>query len=90
MTCDAQTALLTEAGRCLSAAEAGAKKQAKATKSAKQTGRFPPGLEWEILLADTVILNGLTSALGCAWAVRPRGDGVDGIGDATVRRTWGT
>jgi hypothetical protein len=54
---------MAEASRCLTAAEAGAKKQAKAMKSAKPTGQFPPGLEWEILLADTVILNGMTSAL---------------------------
>lgn len=55
---------MAEATRCLTLAEAGAKKQLKA-KSGKQTGRFAPGLEWEVLLADTVILSGMTSALRC-------------------------
>lgn len=54
--------LMAEATRCLGLAEAGAKKQLKA-KAAKQTGRFAPGLEWEVLLADTVILSGMTNAL---------------------------
>ena len=61
--------LMAEATRCLALSEAGAKKQLKA-KSTKQTGRFAPGLEWEVLLADTVILSGMTNALRCVLSCR--------------------
>jgi hypothetical protein len=55
--------LMSEATRCLSLAEAGAKKQMKIAKSAKQAHRFPAGIEWEIVHADAVVLLGLTNAL---------------------------
>ena len=60
-----QTALLTEAQRCLSLSEAGSKKQLKASKYAKPTTKFPPGTEWELLNSDAVILLGLNHALRC-------------------------
>ncbi|TFY71558.1 hypothetical protein EVG20_g1442 [Dentipellis fragilis] len=52
-----------EASRLLAVAEAGAKKQVKLHKASKHVGRFPPGTEWELVHADTVILLGLTNAL---------------------------
>ncbi|OCH93858.1 hypothetical protein OBBRIDRAFT_789896 [Obba rivulosa] len=58
-----ETGLMAEASRCLALSEAGAKKQLKASKYAQQTTQFPPGTEWELLLADAVILLGLTHAL---------------------------
>lgn len=57
-----QTALMAEAGRCLTLSEAGARKQLKAAKS-NANGRFAPGMEWEILQADAIVLLGLTQAL---------------------------
>ena len=53
---------MTEAARCLALAEAGAKKQIKEARP-RESGRFEPGLEWEILQADSVVLLGLTHAL---------------------------
>ncbi len=53
---------MSEATRCLTLAEAGAKKKVKSSKSTP-TGRLPPGLEWEVLHADSVVLLGLTQAL---------------------------
>jgi hypothetical protein len=53
---------MAEANRCLTLSEAGAKKMLKLAQ-AKGPQRFQPGLEWEILHADAVILLGLTSAL---------------------------
>ncbi|PCH37913.1 hypothetical protein WOLCODRAFT_135919 [Wolfiporia cocos MD-104 SS10] len=58
-----ETGLLVEAQRCLALSEAGSKKQAKASKSAKPTTQFPPGTEWELLHSDAVILLGLNHAL---------------------------
>ncbi|KZT09584.1 uncharacterized protein LAESUDRAFT_741851 [Laetiporus sulphureus 93-53] len=58
-----ETALLAEATRCLSASEAGSKRQLKAFKSAKPSAFFPPGTEWELLHSDAVILLGLNHAL---------------------------
>ncbi|KAJ7290503.1 hypothetical protein C8J57DRAFT_1276000 [Mycena rebaudengoi] len=56
--------LMGEATRLLTLSEAGAKKYAKAAPTTgKSGGRFPPGLEWEILNADAVVLLGLTHAL---------------------------
>lgn len=52
-----------EAARCLSQSEAGAKKQLKATKASNVSGNFPAGVEWEILQADAVVLQGLVHAL---------------------------
>ncbi|KAF7292169.1 hypothetical protein MIND_01244000 [Mycena indigotica] len=73
-----ESGLMTEAARLLAASEAGAKKakesEAKrvreAAKSAKPGavvrdggGRFAAGVEYEILMADAVVLLGLTQAL---------------------------
>ncbi|EMD38154.1 hypothetical protein CERSUDRAFT_113305 [Gelatoporia subvermispora B] len=58
-----ETGLMAEASRCLALSEAGAKKQLKSSKSVKPNTQFPPGTEWELLLADAVILLGLTHAL---------------------------
>lgn len=55
--------------KALGAAEAGAKRQAKSSKSGKQTGKYAPGLEWEVVLADTIILNGATNVLRSVNAV---------------------
>jgi hypothetical protein len=51
---------MTEASRVLALAEAGAKKKSKV---ARGSHRFAPGVEWEVLQADAVVLLGLTSAL---------------------------
>lgn len=63
---------MTEATRLLTLSEAGARRQAKLRPAPTVTTgrgggkqpRFPPGLEWEILGADAVVLLGLTNALG--------------------------
>lgn len=54
---------MPEAVKALGAAEAGAKRQAKISSRATATGRFPAGLEWEVVSADTIILNGATNIL---------------------------
>lgn len=59
-----QTGLMGEAAKCLSQAEAGAKKRHKSLKPSRPSGNFAPGLEWEILLADAVVLQGMVHALG--------------------------
>jgi hypothetical protein len=51
---------MTEATRCLTLSEAGARKKKNENGSAS---RFLPGLEWEILVADAVVMLGLTHAL---------------------------
>ena len=53
---------MTEASRVLALAEASAKKMSKVTRGSH---RFSPGVEWEVLQADAVVLLGLTSALRC-------------------------
>ncbi|KAG6815974.1 hypothetical protein H0H87_009701 [Tephrocybe sp. NHM501043] len=58
-----ESGLLVEATRCLSQSEAGARKQMKSAIKAHPNQRFAPGLEWEILNADAVVLLGLTNAL---------------------------
>ncbi|KAH7923486.1 hypothetical protein BV22DRAFT_1196685 [Leucogyrophana mollusca] len=58
-----ETGLMTEATRCLTLSEAGARKQMKAAKSAASSTRFQAGLEWEIMHSDAVVLLGLTHAL---------------------------
>ncbi|KZT19316.1 hypothetical protein NEOLEDRAFT_1142229 [Neolentinus lepideus HHB14362 ss-1] len=58
-----ETNLMSEASRCLTLSESGAKKQIKLGKNSSASGRFLPGLEWELLHADAVILLGLTHAL---------------------------
>jgi len=55
---------MTEANTALTNAEAHAKKQLKAaSKTNKDTHRFPPGTLWELMHADCIILVGLTQAL---------------------------
>ena len=55
---------MVEATTVLSDAEAHAKKQFKAaSKTNKDTRRFPPGTLWELIHADCIILVGLTQAL---------------------------
>lgn len=58
---------MAEATRLLTLAEAGARKQAKSSKSLKQTGRYPPGTEYEFVTACATILLGLTNALRFAF-----------------------
>ncbi|ETW86282.1 hypothetical protein HETIRDRAFT_471663 [Heterobasidion irregulare TC 32-1] len=58
-----EVSLVAEANRLLALAEAGAKKQAKATKASRSGARFPPGIEYELIHADTIILLGLTNAI---------------------------
>ncbi|KAG1797508.1 outer membrane protein Iml2/Tetratricopeptide repeat protein 39 [Suillus plorans] len=58
-----ETGLMDEATRCLTASEAGAKKQARAAKSLPSIHRFDAGMEWEVMHADAVVLLGLTHAL---------------------------
>lgn len=57
--------LMPEAVATLTAAEAGAKTAAKATRSAKGNvpSRYPIGMEHEICQADAIVLLGLTQAL---------------------------
>ncbi|KAI5121532.1 hypothetical protein M0805_002592 [Coniferiporia weirii] len=59
-----ETGLMSEAARCLSESEASAKKQSKATRATNSgKGSFPAGIEFEILQADAVVLQGLVHAL---------------------------
>ncbi|EJD00340.1 uncharacterized protein FOMMEDRAFT_142311 [Fomitiporia mediterranea MF3/22] len=59
-----ETNLIGEAARCLSESEAGAKKRSRTNMTANG-GRssFPPGIEFEILQAHAIILQGLVHAL---------------------------
>ena len=56
-----------EAARCLGESEAGAKKRSKETRGGAGDStpqrNFPPGLEYEILQADAIVLQGLVHAL---------------------------
>ncbi|KXN84549.1 Mitochondrial outer membrane protein IML2 [Leucoagaricus sp. SymC.cos] len=54
--------IIEEAHRCLTLAEAGTRKFTK-TRMAVENHRFHPGLEWEIINTDTVVLLGLVNAL---------------------------
>lgn len=54
--------VIEEANRCLALAEAGTRKFTKSKKHV-ENHRFHPGVEWEILNADTVVLLGLLHAL---------------------------
>ncbi|PPQ82140.1 hypothetical protein CVT25_015147 [Psilocybe cyanescens] len=60
-----ETGLMTEASKCLSMSEAGARKQMRVPKPRDMSyeSKFSYGLEWEILNADAVVLLGLTHAL---------------------------
>lgn len=56
--------MMAEATTALNNAEALAKKQLKsASRTNKDTHRFPPGTLWELMHADCTILAGLTQAL---------------------------
>ncbi|KAI9567191.1 outer membrane protein Iml2/Tetratricopeptide repeat protein 39 [Boletus coccyginus] len=55
--------LMEDATQFLESSQAGAKKYMKLAKSCEPCHRFTPGLEWEILHTDTVLLLGLTHAL---------------------------
>ena len=54
---------MASATKTLAESEAGAKKQAKSTKSLSSTTRFSSGTEWELLQTDAMILHALTLAL---------------------------
>lgn len=54
---------MVEATRCLALSEVGAKKQRSTSSPSSSSSRFTPGLEWDILHADAVVLLGLTHAL---------------------------
>ncbi|KAG8972041.1 hypothetical protein FRC05_010454 [Tulasnella sp. 425] len=58
-----EDALMVDASKALTDAEATTSQALKASKSHKSLTRFPTGMEWEVLHADTVILLGLTQAL---------------------------
>lgn len=63
-----KSAMIAEANAKLSGAEAQAKRQFKsASKSNKDTHRFPPGTLWELIHADCIILLGLIQ--GLKWVV---------------------
>ncbi|KAL4064823.1 hypothetical protein V8B97DRAFT_1986391 [Scleroderma yunnanense] len=55
--------LMEDATRCLALSEQGAKKYLKLAKSLPAGHRFQPGIEWEVLHTDAVVLLGLTHAL---------------------------
>lgn len=57
---------MDDATQCLESSQAGAKKFMKSAKSCKPSHRFTPGIEWEVLHTDAVLLLGLTHALRCA------------------------
>ncbi|KAG6887246.1 hypothetical protein C0995_016642 [Termitomyces sp. Mi166 len=67
--------LLAEASKCLSLSEAGSRRQIRNAIKSNTKQRFSPGLEFEILNADAVVLLGLTSALRLYKTVFP--DGLD-------------
>ena len=54
---------MAAASKTLAESEAGAKKQAKSTKSLPSTTRFAAGTEWELLQTEAMILHALTLAL---------------------------
>ncbi|KIJ59698.1 hypothetical protein HYDPIDRAFT_140301 [Hydnomerulius pinastri MD-312] len=55
--------LMEEAGECLALSEAGAKKMIKLAKASNSPHRLQPGLEWEVIHTDAVVLLGLTHVL---------------------------
>lgn len=84
---------MPEATRLLSLAEAGAKKQAKLSKSLKQVGRYPPGTEYELVTACATILLGLTNALRYVhsdWFTDCPGTAVDCRRACIASRIWVT
>ena len=54
---------MEDATRCLALSEQGAKKHLKLAKALPSGHRFQPGIEWEVLHTDAVVLLGLTHAL---------------------------
>ncbi|KAH0826932.1 hypothetical protein J3R83DRAFT_4555 [Lanmaoa asiatica] len=59
--------LMEDATQCLESSQAGAKKYMKLAKSCKPLHRFTPGIEWEVLHTDAVLLLGLTHALSISF-----------------------
>ncbi|KAF8888312.1 hypothetical protein BD779DRAFT_1611355 [Infundibulicybe gibba] len=59
-----EAGLMVEATRCLKLSEEGTRRQIKAAAARGTGGKYPPGLEWEIVNADAVVLLGFTQALG--------------------------
>ena len=54
---------MADAVKSMTDAEAGARQQSKVSKGSKASGQFPPGLEWDVLQADAIVLLGMTHAL---------------------------
>ncbi|KAF9512122.1 hypothetical protein BS47DRAFT_1345927 [Hydnum rufescens UP504] len=54
---------MVDAVKSLTQAETGARQQSKVSKGGKITGKFPPGLEWDVLQADAIVLLGFTHVL---------------------------
>lgn len=60
---------MQEATKFLELAKTGAEEQARAARGGRsrfiesEGSQFPAGLEWDILLADSTVLLGLTNAL---------------------------
>ncbi len=55
---------MEEAAKSLTLSEAGSRKQMNTAKS-KTNEQQPAGIEWEIVNADSIVLLGITHALGC-------------------------
>lgn len=58
-----ESALIDEAVKALNEGETAARSQHKLTKAAPSVTKFPAGIEWEMLHADALVLQGLTHAL---------------------------
>jgi hypothetical protein len=54
---------MEDAVRSMNQAEEGARQQSKACKGSKINGKFPPGLEWDVLQADSIVLLGMSQLL---------------------------
>jgi hypothetical protein len=81
---------MAEAKKTLDAAEVATRKQLKASqKSGKSVTRFPPGMEWDVLHADSVILAGLVNALGLIIFL-PYGHVTKLMEHPIVNHTWDT
>jgi hypothetical protein len=67
----AQKELMAESAKKLGEAERKAREHAKAVKAggaSEIAGDFPLGMEWDIVIADAVVLGGLTQALNETYA----------------------
>jgi len=58
-----EAGVVEEAVKALNEAEAAARAHVKASKTVKSFTRYPPGIEWEVIHTDAVVLQGLTHAL---------------------------